>query len=92
MCSGTNASIQYTLGLVTDRDYRITAQQHDFLIDRVRGDDLMRFPIEKARLRSMKMSVLVSVLTCLSTRYIGTDALSDMFLSVPRQALLMAGL
>ncbi|EGP90655.1 unnamed protein product [Zymoseptoria tritici ST99CH_3D1] len=45
----------YSLGLLTDHDYRVVARQHGFSIDRVRGDDLMRFPIEEARLRSMRI-------------------------------------
>lgn len=44
---------QYTVGLLTDRDYRITAEQHNLDIDRRNGDDLQHFPIEKARLRSI---------------------------------------
>lgn len=49
---------QYAIGMVTDRDYCITAKQHNFSIDRLRGDNMLQFPIEKARLRSIWMSVL----------------------------------
>ena len=36
-----------------DRDYRLTARDHDIVIDAVSGDDLTRFPIEKARFRTV---------------------------------------
>jgi hypothetical protein len=36
-----------------NRDYRIVAHKNNFVIDKVRGDDLSTFPIEKARLRSI---------------------------------------
>ncbi|KAK5167351.1 uncharacterized protein LTR77_007050 [Saxophila tyrrhenica] len=42
-----------TYWLITDRDYRITAKQHNLSIDRLRGDNILHFPIEKARLRSV---------------------------------------
>lgn len=35
-----------------DRDYRSTAKVYHFPIDRVKGDDLSRFRIERARFRS----------------------------------------
>lgn len=41
------------LGMVIDRDYRITAEAVGFTINKKKGDDLSRFPIEKARLRSI---------------------------------------
>ncbi|KAK1058499.1 hypothetical protein LTR74_013388 [Friedmanniomyces endolithicus] len=47
------AVASYVIGLITDRDYRIVAKQHNFSIDRRRGDDMLHFPIEKARLRSI---------------------------------------
>ena len=40
------------IGRLLDRDYRLTARSHGLVIDRVRGDDLLLFPIELARLRS----------------------------------------
>lgn len=41
------------LGMVIDRDYRITAAAVGFTINKKKGDDLTNFPIEKARLRSI---------------------------------------
>lgn len=41
-------------------DYRRTARDHDFIIDTVAGDDLDRFPIEKARYRSIAYPTLIS--------------------------------
>ena len=35
-----------------DRDYQTVARAHNFPVDRVKGDDLSQFPIERARLRS----------------------------------------
>ncbi|KAF2113620.1 hypothetical protein BDV96DRAFT_601106 [Lophiotrema nucula] len=40
-------------GKLIDRDYRIVARKHSLPIDTVGGDDLSRFPIEEARLRSV---------------------------------------
>lgn len=51
--SGNCRSSINKLGMVIDRDYRITAQAVGFTIDKKKGDDLRRFPIEKARLRSI---------------------------------------
>ncbi|KAK7987567.1 hypothetical protein PG989_007882 [Apiospora arundinis] len=46
-------------GKVLDRDYRHTAKKEGIPVDKTRGDDvdLSRFPIEHARLRSVKFSV-----------------------------------
>lgn len=41
--------------MITDRDYRVTAKSHGLSIDRVRGDDILGFPIERARLRTVLM-------------------------------------
>lgn len=70
--------IQYSLGLLTDHDYRVVARQHGFSIDRVRGDDLMRFPIEEARLRSMRMLVFRP---CLAQPNVPPTSLSNNVLS-----------
>ena len=35
-----------------DRDYRAVAKMYDFPVDCVKGDDLSKFRIERARLRS----------------------------------------
>jgi hypothetical protein len=53
---------EYT-GLIIDRDYRKTAASVGFTIDKVRGDDLARFPIERARLRSIWYFMAISI-TC----------------------------
>ena len=50
----------YGVGMITDYDYRQTARAHDLSIDRVRGDDLSEFPIEKARLRTVWLYISVS--------------------------------
>lgn len=39
--------------MIIDRDYRITAAAVGFTINKKQGDDLTKFPIEKARLRSI---------------------------------------
>lgn len=49
-----------------DRDYRITAESLGLPIDRVRGDDLLVFPIEKARLRSVFAPLLAAVASVVS--------------------------
>ncbi|KAL9009874.1 MAG: hypothetical protein Q9173_005139, partial [Seirophora scorigena] len=49
-------------GRVMDRDYRVTAAAVGFTIDKTNGDDLTRFPIEKARLRSIWYYVSVSTI------------------------------
>ena len=40
-------------GKLIDRDYRVVARKHALPIDKVGGDDLSRFPIEEARMRSI---------------------------------------
>lgn len=51
-------------GKIMDRDYHTVARAHNFPVDRVNGDDLTRFRIERARLRS---SWYFLVLTVVST-------------------------
>jgi hypothetical protein len=41
-------------------DYRRTARDYDFVIDRVAGDDMTRFPIERARYRNIWYPVIIS--------------------------------
>jgi hypothetical protein len=48
-------------GKLIDRDYRITAELHGLPIDRIRGDDLRSFPIERARLRSVFAPLAIAV-------------------------------
>ncbi|KAE8443092.1 hypothetical protein EG329_002336 [Mollisiaceae sp. DMI_Dod_QoI] len=52
-----------TSGKLIDRDYRITAKLHGLSIDRARGDDLRNFPVEMARLRSVFVPLVVSVVS-----------------------------
>ncbi|KAI5794951.1 major facilitator superfamily domain-containing protein [Pyronema domesticum] len=40
-------------GKIVDRDYRITAAELGVVMDKKRGEDMKKFPIEKARLRSI---------------------------------------
>jgi len=47
------------LGQVLNRDYKLTAKAHNIVIDKLRGDDLSKFPIEKARLRSVWFFVIL---------------------------------
>ena len=44
-----------------NRDYRIVAKKHNFVIDKVRGDDLANFPIERARLRSIWYMIAIAI-------------------------------
>ncbi|KAH6838982.1 multidrug resistance protein [Alternaria alternata] len=46
------ALASYTCGYVMNWEYRRVASSLGFSIDRTRGDDLLEFPIEKARLRA----------------------------------------
>ena len=43
-----------------DRDYRKTATAAGLAVDRARGDDLDKFPIEKARLRHIWFYIAVA--------------------------------
>ncbi|KAI0132590.1 putative MFS transporter [Xylariales sp. AK1849] len=49
----------FVAGIIIDRDYRVTAKAQGITIDRVRGDDLTAFPIERARLRTHKYFVII---------------------------------
>ncbi|KAL8831706.1 MAG: hypothetical protein Q9191_000716 [Dirinaria sp. TL-2023a] len=48
-----------------DRDYRTTAKSYNFPIDRVKGDDLTKFHIERARFRS-SWYLLASTVVCVT--------------------------
>lgn len=49
-------------GRLLNRDYRITATKHGWeKVDKVVGDDLLRFPIVEARLRSMPITIVLTV-------------------------------
>ena len=50
-------------GWILDRDYRVTAKSHNLPIDSVRGDNLLIFPVEKARLRSAFIPIGVAAVT-----------------------------
>ena len=50
----------YGVGMISDYDYRQTARAHDLSIDRIRGDVLTKFPVEKARLRTVWLCIFVS--------------------------------
>lgn len=52
--------------MITDYDYRQTARAHYLSIDRVRGDDLGKFSIEKARLRTVWLYIFVSATATLA--------------------------
>ncbi|KAL8769895.1 MAG: hypothetical protein Q9194_005324, partial [Teloschistes cf. exilis] len=43
----------FLVGKVMNHDYKKTAAAVDFTVDKIKGDDLATFPIEKARLRSI---------------------------------------
>lgn len=49
-------------GKILDRDYRHTAQANGLVIDNVHGDDLSKFPIEKARLKSIFYPIIVGAI------------------------------
>uniref|UniRef100_L2GFB1 Chloramphenicol resistance protein n=1 Tax=Colletotrichum fructicola (strain Nara gc5) TaxID=1213859 RepID=L2GFB1_COLFN len=50
-------------GYVLDWNYRRIARKIGFTIDRRRGDDLSKFPIEKARLQPVYPAVIVGLIT-----------------------------
>ena len=52
----------YTNGRLMDWNYKITAKQVGYAIDRVHGDDIDQFPIERARTRGSYY--LLSMMTC----------------------------
>ncbi|MCJ1398927.1 hypothetical protein MMC11_002128 [Xylographa trunciseda] len=54
------AATSYAVEKITDRDYRKTASSLGLAIDKVKGDDLAKFPIEKAKLRSIWYYIVIS--------------------------------
>lgn len=50
-----------TSGKWIDRDYRVTAERHGLSINKVSGDDLLEFPIEEARIRSVFIPTVLSL-------------------------------
>jgi multidrug resistance protein len=55
-----SALASYGAGKITDYDYRKTALAHGFSINKVSGDKLLEFPIEKARLRTVWCYIFIS--------------------------------
>ncbi|KAI1329479.1 putative MFS transporter [Xylariaceae sp. FL0255] len=56
---GIGCSVASFAGRIVDHDYKVAAAKQGFTINRISGDDLAGFPIERARLRSCKYSILV---------------------------------
>ncbi|KAK5086755.1 hypothetical protein LTS08_007168 [Lithohypha guttulata] len=54
--AGAVASI--TVGKITDRDYRLIARKVNITIDKKKGDDLLKFPLERARFRTMWLYII----------------------------------
>lgn len=50
----------YIVGRIANYDYRVTAKAHDIFIDTKRGDDILEFPIEKARLRTIWVYIILA--------------------------------
>ncbi|KAL8643679.1 MAG: hypothetical protein Q9226_008192 [Calogaya cf. arnoldii] len=48
---------------ILDRNYRITAKSHNLPVDKVRGDNLLTFPVKKARLRSASLPTVIAAVT-----------------------------
>ena len=46
-----------------NRDYRLTAKRYGFEVNVVKGDDLARFHIERARFRSVWYFVIIAAAT-----------------------------
>jgi hypothetical protein len=44
-------------GTIMNHDYRATARRYSITIDTIAGDDLITFPIQKARFRSIWYSI-----------------------------------
>ncbi|KAK5467736.1 hypothetical protein LTS15_000709 [Exophiala xenobiotica] len=58
---GVGAEVaSYAVGAIANYDYRKTAKSHNLSIDRVKGDAIIAFPIEKARLRSVWIYIFLS--------------------------------
>ncbi|KAK5047248.1 hypothetical protein LTR84_006770 [Exophiala bonariae] len=50
----------YVVGRIANHDYRVTAKSHNLFIDTKRGDDILKFPIEKARLRTIWVYIILA--------------------------------
>ena len=53
----------YCVGKVMDRNYKVTAKKIGWTINRVSGDDLDTFPIERARSRGSSWLLIISTAT-----------------------------
>lgn len=54
------AAASYGVGQIANYDYRATAKAHGLAVDRVKGDEILQFPIEKARLRTIWVYIFFS--------------------------------
>ncbi|KAI9646578.1 hypothetical protein NHQ30_004573 [Ciborinia camelliae] len=54
------AIASYLSGRIMNLDYRLTAKEHNITVDKVAGDDMAKFPIEKARFRRILYFILIS--------------------------------
>ncbi|KAL4988373.1 MFS general substrate transporter [Aspergillus falconensis] len=79
----------YCSGKIMNRDYRLTARAHNFVIDSTYGDDLTTFPIEKARFRSIWYWIGA---TGLSTGGYGWALQAKAHISIPLVLQFIAGL
>jgi MFS family permease len=50
----------YVVGRIANYDYRVTAKSHNIFIDIKRGDNILEFPIEKARLRTIWVYIILA--------------------------------
>lgn len=55
----------WPLGKILDKDYRHIADVYEIIIDTVHGDDILGFPIEKARLRSILYPIVIALVALL---------------------------
>lgn len=85
------AIVTKTLGLgkVIDWDYRATANKLGITINKEGGDDLTKFPIEKARIRSIWYFIAISIA---STIVYGWTIEHQVHLSVPLIMQFLCGL
>ena len=84
-----SAFASYGAGKITDYDYRQTALAHGFTINKISGDKLTEFPIEKARLRSVWYYIFIS---STSTLGYGWALQAHAHLSVPLIMQFLIGL
>lgn len=68
------------LGKVLDIDYRITARKAGITIQKVSGDNLGSFPLERARIRSLFYYVVFGIFSAIG---FGWAIEMDVHLSVP---------